>query len=90
MYVTEIHEDNLDKYEEPRIHMERLMRAKLVEFDLSLRILIPLESAGIRTLGDLVSKQVGDIRKIKSIGASAVDKLTAFLTYHGLSFGMKQ
>lgn len=37
--------NEFDKYDEPRLHMERLLKAKLVEFDISIRILIPLEVA---------------------------------------------
>lgn len=85
MYATPTEENSLDKYEEPRLHMERLMRVRLVEFDLPLRILIPLESAGIKTLGDLTSKSKSDLRKIRSLGAVAIGKLMMFLDHYGLS-----
>ncbi len=65
------------------------MRTHLIEFDLSLRILIPLESAGIRTLGDLVKQDRDSLRKIKQLGKISIDKLEALLTYHGFHFGMK-
>lgn len=80
---------SFDKYDEPRLHMERLLQAKLVEFDLSLRILIPLENAGIRTLGDLVKQTPQSLMKIRSLGKRSVDKLQKFLDYHMLSFGSK-
>lgn len=74
-----------DKYDEPRLHMERLMKAKLVEFDLSMRILCPLEKAGIKTLGDLVKRSKKDLRKIKQLGVLAVQTLEALLKRLDLS-----
>ena len=80
-----IETDSFEKYEEPRIHMERLMKVKLVEFDLSLRILIPLEDAGIKTIGDLIKKTRKDLLNISQLGKTKVDKLESFLKYHMLS-----
>ena len=74
-----------DKYDEPRLHMERLMKAHLVEFDISIRILCPLEDAGIRTIGDLVKQTKKGLRKIKLLGKTSVDTLEQFLSYYGLS-----
>ena len=58
--------NNFDKYDEPRLHIERLLKVHLLEFGLSLRILCPLEDAGIITLGDLVNKSAKDLLKIKT------------------------
>ena len=77
--------DSFDKYDEPRLHMERLLKAKLVEFDLSLRILIPLESAGIITLGDLVKQSRESLRKIKQLGKVSVEKFVNLLENNYLS-----
>lgn len=79
-------EANFDRFDEPRLHMERLLKAQLIEFDISLRILIPLESAGIRTLGDLVSQTKKSLLNIRMIGVAAVDKLSMFVHYHNLRF----
>lgn len=76
---------NFDKYDEPRLHMERLMRTHLTEFDISLRILIPLESAGITRLGHLVKQTRKSLRQINQLGEISVDKIEKFLAYHGLS-----
>ena len=76
---------NFDKYDEPRLHWERLMKARLTEFDLSLRILIFLESGNIRTLGDLCSKTKKDLRSIPQIGVTSVGKIEDFLARNGLS-----
>lgn len=74
-----------DKYDEPRLHMERLLKVRLVEFDLSLRILCPLESAGIKTLGDLTKQTKKGLRKIHQLGKISVETLENFLAYHGLA-----
>lgn len=85
MYADPTTDNSFDKYDEPRLHMERLLKAHLVEFDLSLRILIPLESAGIRTLGDLVKQSKKSLRKIKNLGRISVSHLESFLSGQGLS-----
>lgn len=85
MYVPTDTDNNFDKYDEPRLHMERLMRVHLVEFDLSLRILLPLESAGIKTLGDLVKQSKKSLRKIKNLGRISVEHLETFLSRQGLT-----
>lgn len=85
MYKTPDPNIDFDKYDEPRLHMERLMKAHLVEFELSLRILCPLEKAGIRTLGDLVKHTAKGLRKINQLGRISVETLERFLAYHSLS-----
>ncbi len=85
MFATPITTSDFDKYDEPRLHMERLMKVRLVEFDLSLRILCPLERAGIKTLGDLVKHSRKSLRKINQLGKLSVETLEKFLDYHGLS-----
>ncbi len=78
-------EDTFDQYDEPRLHMQRLMRTKLVEFDLSIRILLPLEKAGIITLGDITKWKADDLRKIPQLGATAIARLEALLDSLDLS-----
>ena len=85
MYAAPSSNTSFDKYDEPRLHMERLMKVRLVEFDLSLRILLLLESAGIRTLGDLVTQSKKSLRRIKNLGRKSVEHLESFLTRQGLT-----
>jgi len=85
MIATSTTYTSFDKYDEPRLHMERLMQARLVEFDISLRILIPLEGAGILTLGDLVRETRQSLREIKNLGRISVEYLATFLHGQGLS-----
>lgn len=89
MYVRAEGRESFDKYEEPRLHMETLLNTNLVNFDLPLRILIPLERHGIRTLGDLVTRKRSDITSISNIGVTAMKKIDDFVAHHLLTFGMK-
>lgn len=86
MYQFDSPQNSFDKYDEPRLHMERLLKARLIEFDLSLRILIPLEKAGIKTLGDLVKQSKTKLSKINQLGVLSLDRLEKLVIYLGLSF----
>lgn len=85
MIATPTPDDSFDKYDEPRLHMERLLKARLIEFDLSLRLLIPLEDAGIKTLGDLVRQTRQSLQAIHQIGSTKIEHLATFLHGQGLS-----
>lgn len=75
-----------DKYDEPRIHIETLMREKLVKFDmLSLRILLRLESAGIKTLGDLLKCRREYLLSIPQFGVTSLRKIEDFLDRLGFN-----
>lgn len=75
-----------DKYDEPRIHTETLMREKLVKFDmLSLRILLRLESAGIKTLGDLLKVRRDYLLTIPQFGVTSLRKVEDFLDRLGFN-----
>lgn len=75
---------DFDKYDEPRLHMERLLKAKLVEFDLSMRILCPLDAAGVKTLGDLVKHSRKSLLQINQLGVLSAARLESFLDGLGL------
>lgn len=81
--------DDFDKYDEPRLHMERLLRAKLIEFDISIRILIHLEDAGIKTLGDLTRQTRKSLRRVNQLGKISIDILEQLLHRYGLTFATK-
>lgn len=78
-------ENEFDKYNEPDLHMERLMNTKLLEFDLSIRVLLPLESAGIRTLGDLTKRTKKELRTIPQLGRLSIQCLEKLLSELNLS-----
>jgi DNA-directed RNA polymerase alpha subunit len=85
MITTPDTDNSFDKYDEPRLHMECLLKAHLVEFDFSLKLLLPLEEAGIRTLGDLVKHSRRSLQKIPQIGRTSIDHLEALLHRLGLT-----
>lgn len=84
-YLTSNIMQSFDKYDEPRLHMERLLKTRLIEFDLSTRILFPLEDAGIHTLGDLTKHSVDSLLRIPMLGKGRVAQISSFLSYHNLS-----
>lgn len=75
---------NFDKYDEPRLHMDRLLNARLIEFDLSARIVYPLDSHGVKTLGDLIKWSRKEIRRIKRIGVASVRRIERLMTRYNL------
>lgn len=85
MICENTQQDSFDKYDEMRLHMEQLMAAKLVEYDMPIRLLCALERAGIRTMGDLVKQTRRTLRKIYWLNKVSLDYLARFLEYHGLS-----
>ena len=87
MYAKPPSPDSLDKYDEYRLHMDQVLKTQLIEFDFSIRILIPLEKHGIRTLGDLIKQTRESLSSISQIGAASLSKIEAFLEYQG--FPMK-
>lgn len=82
--------DNLDKYDEPRLHLKVVMAEPLVTFDLSLRILIPLENAGIRRVGDLAAQTPQSLKKVRMLGAAGIAQLQRLMDFLGLEWGMEK
>lgn len=89
MFTKPRYDNSFDYYDEMRLHMEKLMSASLIEFDIPMRIAIPLDNAGIRRLGDLVRKSRTDLMSINRIGEKAVDELERILKRFDLYLGMK-
>lgn len=76
---------DFDKYDEPQLHMQRLMKTHLIDFDLPIRVLLPLETAGITRLGHLVAQSRSSLLSIHMLGRISLEKIEAFLAYHGFS-----
>jgi len=53
MYSTPETDTTFDKYDEMRLHMAKLYSASIIDFDMPMRIAIPLDNAGIRKIGEL-------------------------------------
>lgn len=85
MFVHPSASSEFDKYDEPRLHMEQLLKARLFDLGLSMKILIILEKAGIRTLGDLVKKTRPQLLKIPQLGVLSADAIEKMLDRYALS-----
>lgn len=89
MYATNSPDNSFDKYDEMRLHMEQLLSSHITEFDIPMRIAIPLDDVGIRRLKDLVCLTRDDLLKINRVGEKSADELERILDRFGLSLGMK-
>ncbi len=88
--MFEMPEPNMDfdKYDEPRLHWERLLSTSIIEVDIPMRIAIPLDNVGIRRLKNLVCLTRKDLLKISRLGVKAVNEIERTLDRFGLSLGM--
>lgn len=82
-------DNSFDKYDEMRLHMEQLLSASITEFDIPMRIAIPLDNAHIRRLKDLVTLSRVDLCNINRIGEKSADEIERILKRFGLSLSMK-
>lgn len=89
MYAEPILEKSFDKYDEIRLHMEQLLSSSISDFDIPMRIAIPLDNVGIRRLKDLVRLTRDDLFKINRLGEKAVNEIEMILDRFSLSLGMK-
>lgn len=76
---TDSRQAYIDKYEEPRLHVDALLSASVVTLDLRPRLLFPLADAGVRTVGDLVGLQLSELISIRNIGVRAAAEIERLL-----------
>mgnify|MGYP001101713911 FL=1 len=88
MYSTSETDMTFDKYDEMRLHMAKLFSASIIDFDIPMRIAIPLDNAGIRRIGDLVRLTRKDLLKVRRLGSKGADEVEKILDGFGLSLGM--
>ncbi len=88
MYSTPETDMTFDKYDEMRLHMAKLFSASIIDFDIPMRIAIPLDNAGIRRIGDLVRLTRKDLLKVRRLGSKGADEVEKILDGFGLSLGM--
>lgn len=88
MYSTPETDMTFDKYDEMRLHMAKLFSASIIDFDIPMRIAIPLDNAGIRRIGDLVKLTRKDLLKVCRLGGKGADEVGKILDRFGLSLGM--
>lgn len=88
MYAQPTPDNSFDKYDEMRFHMEQLLSASIVDFDIPMRIAIPLDGVGVRRVMDLVRMKREDIFKVNRLGEKSVSEIERILDRFGLSLGM--
>ena len=74
--------------DEEILHMRKILKTELVDLDLSVRALICLKAADIRSLADLVSYDVADMLKFRNFGKKSLTEIQDLVKSKGLSFGM--
>jgi len=77
-----------EEFDENSLHMRQLLKAKLVDLDLSVRALNCLKAAEVETLGDLVSFNKSDLLKFRNFGKKSLTELDNLVASKGLTFGM--
>jgi DNA-directed RNA polymerase subunit alpha len=77
-----------EEFDEEVLHMRQLLKAKLVDLDLSVRALNCLKAAEVETLGDLVKFNKNDLLKFRNFGKKSLTELEELLTNMHLTFGM--
>lgn len=88
MYADPTPDNSFDKYDEMRLHMEQLLSASITDFDIPMRIAIPLDGVGVRRVRDLVRMTRDDIFKVNRLGEKAANEIESILERFGLSLGM--
>lgn len=65
-----------------------LLNTSLMSLDISVRAYNNCKSADIKTLGELASWKISELRKLRNFGMRSESELTDLLAKHNLSFGM--
>ncbi|MFV0345154.1 MAG: DNA-directed RNA polymerase subunit alpha [Bacteroidales bacterium] len=86
--LDNIEEQSSEEFDEELLEMRRLLKKKLVDFDLSVRALNCLKAAEVVTLGELVQFQRGDLLKFRNFGKKSLTELDELLDNLKLSFGL--
>ena len=77
-----------EEFDENSLHMRQLLKAKLVDLDLSVRALNCLKAAEVETLGELVAFNKNDLLKFRNFGRKSLTELDNLVASKGLTFGM--
>ena len=77
-----------EKISEEIIKVRNLLNLTIDEMELSVRSHNCLQAAGIKTIGELVSKDESEMLKFKNFGRKSLTELVAKLSELGLEFGM--
>ncbi len=88
-FEEEISRDDLPS-EMPGDRYTEHLNKSVDDLDLSVRSYNCLKNANIQTIGDLVTKTEGDMKKVKNFGTKSLTEISTILESMGLQFGMRQ
>ena len=74
--------------DEEILSMRQLLKTRLVDMDLSVRLLVCMKSQDIETLGDAVQYSKTDFLKFRNLGRKTLNELEELFDSLNLSFGM--
>ena len=77
-----------NRVDEKFLHMRKLLKTNLTDLDLSVRAFNCLRAAEIKTLGDLVQYEIGDLLKFRNFGKKSLTELEDLVREKSLTFGM--
>lgn len=77
-----------DEFDETSLHIRQLLKARLLDLDLSVRALNCLKAADVETLGELVAYNKNDLLKFRNFGKKSLTELEDLVKSKGLEFGM--
>ncbi|HNB10255.1 MAG TPA: DNA-directed RNA polymerase subunit alpha C-terminal domain-containing protein, partial [bacterium] len=86
----EMEDENADGEVEDQeaARIRQLLKMSVDELELSVRSHNCLRAAGIKTIGDLVSKNESEMLKYRNFGRKSLTELTKILEERNMSFGM--
>ncbi len=86
--MIEIEEEKEEEAEEDK-KLEKLLSMSINEIELSVRSANCIESASIKTIGELVQKTEAEMLKYRNFGKKSLNEIKEILAGMGLSLGMK-
>ncbi|MFC1725213.1 DNA-directed RNA polymerase subunit alpha [candidate division KSB1 bacterium] len=87
-FDVETEEEQAREIDEETIRIRKLLKMSVEELELSVRSYNCLKAANIKTIGDLVRKEEGEMLKFRNFGRKSLLELNSILQEKGIHFGM--
>ncbi|KAA3610280.1 MAG: DNA-directed RNA polymerase subunit alpha [Calditrichaeota bacterium] len=81
-------DDEVAEVDEETLRIKKLLKMNVDELELSVRSHNCLKASNIKTIGDLVRREEGEMLKFKNFGRKSLMELGKILEERGLQFGM--
>ncbi len=88
-FDIDMEEEETAEIDEESLRIKKLLKMSVDELELSVRSHNCLKAADIKTIGDLVRKDEGEMLKFKNFGRKSLTELGKILEDRGLQFGME-